>query len=215
MKVSFEKITLKTLALGAVIAAVSIIFSHLATDKNTYPEKINEYRRQKDSFFRNSPDSPIEERAHFDGLHYFEPDEKYKLKAKLTFLNDTSVIVIKRNDGREDVYKKYALALFTLDNKEHQLTLLKNTQQDEKDNNALFLPFFDATNGDNTYPGGRYLDLRYNKKSDKEYIILDFNLAYNPYCVYNYKYSCPLPPPENTVDAEILAGEKYVQKSVQ
>ncbi|HEY8402470.1 MAG TPA: DUF1684 domain-containing protein [Cytophagaceae bacterium] len=209
MKVGFEKITLKTLAIGATIAAVIIILSHFATDKNTYPEKINEYRRQKDNYFKSAVESPIENKATFEGLHYFEPNEKYKVNAKITLLNDTVPLTVKKNDGRESNYLKFALATFTIDGKEQQLTLLKNMEESDKEE-ALFLPFYDKTNGESTYPGGRYLDLVFNKKSGS--ITIDFNLAYNPYCVYSYKYSCPLPPPENRLDMKIEAGEKYIQK---
>jgi hypothetical protein len=57
----------------------------------------------------------------------------------------------------------------------------------------------------NTYGGGRYVDTSIPKGSQ---IILDFNLAYNPYCAYSYRYSCPIPPEENTLSFPITAGEK-------
>ena len=69
----------------------------------------------------------------------------------------------------------------------------------------LFLPFTDKTNGDSSYGGGRYLDL---KLPEGDSIIIDFNQAYNPYCAYNDKYSCPVPPKSNNLDIEVLAGVK-------
>jgi uncharacterized protein (DUF1684 family) len=69
----------------------------------------------------------------------------------------------------------------------------------------LFIPFRDATSGQETYGAGRYLDLRENTTGAYE---LDFNKAYNPYCAYTETYSCPVPPAENTLPIPIPAGEK-------
>ena len=69
----------------------------------------------------------------------------------------------------------------------------------------MFLPFTDAGNGDESYGGGRYIELRI---PEKDTIIIDFNKAYNPYCAYNHKYSCPIPPIENNIPIEIKAGVK-------
>jgi uncharacterized protein (DUF1684 family) len=69
----------------------------------------------------------------------------------------------------------------------------------------LFCPFKDKTNGNQTYGSGRFLDF---EEKDLENMVLDFNYAYNPYCAYNSNYSCPIPPFENHLDVEVLAGEK-------
>ena len=71
--------------------------------------------------------------------------------------------------------------------------------------NYLFIPFRDITSGDETYGGGRYLDFRI---PETDSVTIDFNLSYNPYCAYNHKYSCPIPPAENSLPVKILAGEK-------
>ena len=71
--------------------------------------------------------------------------------------------------------------------------------------NYLFLPFSDETNGIESYGGGRYIDLRI-PESNK--LIIDFNSAYNPYCAYNDKYSCPIVPRENYLRTRIEAGVK-------
>jgi hypothetical protein len=69
----------------------------------------------------------------------------------------------------------------------------------------LFIPFNDRTNGNETYGGGRFLDV-YETGTDT--LIIDFNLAYNPYCAYNHKYSCPIPPEANNLELKVKAGEK-------
>ena len=77
--------------------------------------------------------------------------------------------------------------------------------QQEKYRDYLFLPFTDNTNGEQTYTGGRYIDLSI---PDGDTIVVDFNKAYNPYCAYNKKYSCPIVPSVNNLDTEIRAGVK-------
>lgn len=74
----------------------------------------------------------------------------------------------------------------------------------------LFLPFLDNTNGASTYAGGRYIDLRIPKNSTIE---IDFNSAYNPYCAYNEKFSCPIVPRVNYIDLRVEAGVKDFKKS--
>jgi len=70
---------------------------------------------------------------------------------------------------------------------------------------SLFVPFTDATSGRETYASGRYLDLELGPDGS---VVLDFNLAYHPYCAYSDGYSCPLAPAENRLPVPILAGER-------
>jgi hypothetical protein len=80
---------------------------------------------------------------------------------------------------------------------------------------GLFLPFRDATNGRETYGGGRYL-LDTGKGADlggdpeRGTVVVDFNFAYQPSCAFDPRWSCPLSPPENRLDIEIAAGERLV-----
>jgi len=70
---------------------------------------------------------------------------------------------------------------------------------------GFFIPFVDSQAGKVTYGAGRYLD---PELKEDGMLILDFNLAYNPYCAYNELYSCPIPPAENRLSVPIKAGEK-------
>jgi len=76
---------------------------------------------------------------------------------------------------------------------------------------GAFLPFRDATNGDTTYGGGRYL-LDTAKGADLGHegatVVIDFNYAYHPSCVHDPRWSCPLAPPENRLPVAIRAGER-------
>ena len=77
--------------------------------------------------------------------------------------------------------------------------------------NLLFVPFKDLTNGKETYGAGRYMDI---VKPRGDEAILNFNLAYNPNCAYGSEdFSCPIPPKENFLQAEIKAGEKIFEYS--
>jgi uncharacterized protein (DUF1684 family) len=99
--------------------------------------------------------------------------------------------------------------IFTINGKDFQLTLYKNEipSPNPKYSDLLFLPFTDETNGKTTYGGGRYIDVSI-KDIKNGFLALDFNKAYNPYCAYSNGYRCPVPPEENDLQLEILAGEK-------
>jgi len=104
-------------------------------------------------------------------------------------------------------YVKYGIANFMIDGENIQLNIYQNIDLIKKEEykDYLFLPFTDLTNGKESYYGGRYIDLRIPKENT---IIIDFNQAYNPYCAYNNKYSCPIPPKENSIDVAVKAGVK-------
>jgi uncharacterized protein (DUF1684 family) len=87
----------------------------------------------------------------------------------------------------------------------HELTLAAFVDASENDVRRLFVPFGDLTNGTETYPGGRYIDLQ---RTATGFYDLDFNRAYNPFCVFNEKYDCPLPPRENRLTVPVRAGER-------
>jgi len=114
---------------------------------------------------------------------------------------------------RLPLYQKYGVASFTLNGKDCQLSLYQSQQYmtSLEHGNLLFLPYNDPSNGDASYGGGRFIDIEIPEKGSKK-IVIDFNKSYNPYCAYNHKYSCPIPPSENNLNIEILAGVKAYKK---
>jgi uncharacterized protein (DUF1684 family) len=114
---------------------------------------------------------------------------------------------MKTTKERRPIYVKYGELAFTIDGKPLKLNLYKNIELSKKEEfkDYLFLPFSDTTNGKESYIGGRYIDMKVPKGDT---VAIDFNTAYNPYCAYNYKYSCPIVPLENVLDIEINAGVK-------
>jgi len=186
------------------VAGVSALGWRHDTEQ-TYIRTLLKEREARDLFMSSSPDSPFTEadRQGFEGLSYFPPDRVYRVRARLVPVQEEMEVPVSLTDGAEEGYLGVAYAEFELQGSSHRLLLLK--PPGDRTTNHLFLAFRDRTSGSETYGGGRYLDLY---QQNREEIIIDFNRAYNPYCVYNHEYSCPLPPPANELKAAVRAGEK-------
>ncbi len=165
-------------------------------------------RKAKDLEFRDSKGSPLEpdDIKDFNGLNYYSYDSKYRVTAILEKIEDYKIIRMKTTTDRRPEYKTWARARFTLDGVKCQLMIYQpiDLMQEKGFENYLFLPFTDETSGRDTYGGGRFLELTFPEGNT---MIIDFNSAFNPYCAYNHKYSCPVPPEENDLSVRIEAGE--------
>jgi uncharacterized protein (DUF1684 family) len=210
MKVGSYKIKTRNLIVIGIIISIGFILTSVIKSglQDRYVQDILSFRKQKDEHFKRAEDSPIEDQVGFKELRYFEPDKKFRTKPVLFLIKDSSYIIISNNDGEKNKYWRYAKAVFTIDDKTDTITLFRKASL-KKDDKNYFIPFYDDTNGDETYTGGRYIDLEIN---DSTSFVLDFNLAYNPYCVYNYRFSCPVPPKENKLNRRIEAGERMFLK---
>lgn len=169
-------------------------------------EEITKFREFKNTNFKTSDQSPIPEakRTTFQGLKYYNPTEEFSIPA--TFVpsktKETSSVGTTKF-GETRTYIKAGTLNFVINEKSYALTAF--FYQNDENKELLFVPFKDATSGKLTYDVGRYLDIPVVPNGD---YIIDFNLAYNPYCAYNDNYSCPLVPKENVLPIEINAGEK-------
>ena len=143
----------------------------------------------------------------FKGLDFFSINEKYIVEATFIRTKKEKPFGMKTTTSRTPLYKKYGELHFEIDGKALKLNVYQNVDLNKKPGyeDYLFLPFSDLTCGKESYIGGRYVDMKIQK--GKTWTI-DFNKAYNPYCAYNYEYSCPIVPLENDLDIEILAGVK-------
>lgn len=168
-----------------------------------YIQEIIDHRQKIDSYMRTSNASPFANEA-FNGLQFFDIDQSYSVVAKVDKLEKLAYLEIPTSDGKLERYLKFGYAVFNLKGQELKLLLLKKAGALGRVE-QVFVPFSDLTNGDLTYGGGRYLDIPYSNTPN---IVLDFNKAYNPYCEYNPKFSCPLPPVDNKLMIAIEAGEK-------
>lgn len=170
-----------------------------------YSDTIEADRVEKDRFFRASPYSPLEDRSNFTGLNYYPPDPAWRFELPLQAAEQVEELTIQTSTGDEQTYYRAGVIEFEVEGQVARLTVYKSPHHDEP-----FIPFRDATSGHETYGAGRYLEpveLAGGK------LLVDFNLAYNPYCAYSEHYSCPLPPLENWLKVPIRAGEKAFKTS--
>ena len=170
---------------------------------------VQSFQNELTAHYADSLKSPLPKAdlKDFHGLDFYAPDAKYFVIAKFKRTKKEKPFAMKTSTARLPMYVKYGEITFTLDGKEQKLNLYQN--QDLKKKAAfedfLFLPFSDLTSGNETYIGGRYLDVKVPKGDT---MAIDFNQAYNPYCAYNHIYSCPIVPLENDLNIAIKAGVK-------
>jgi uncharacterized protein len=179
-----------------------------AQDKWT-PKQVADFQKKLNSEYADPNESPLmeEDLKYFKPLEFYEISEKFVVEAKFIKSTNEKVFKMKTSSNRLPEYIKYGELHFTLDGKELKLNVYQNVELIKKSGfeDSLFLPFSDDTCGKGSYIGGRYIDLKIPKT---ETIQIDFNTAYNPYCAYNHKYSCPIVPLENDLKIAIEAGVK-------
>lgn len=175
-------------------------------------QKIIQQERDSTNLEFGTEESTIltdEDFANFHGLPYYDIDEKYRVKIKFKRIKNGKEFGMKTTTDRLPTYRPYGVVKFKVDGKKYQLTVYQNIElsKDETYKNYLFIPFTDLTSGADSYGGGRYIDIEIPELLQEE-VYLDFNTCYNPYCAYNHRYSCPIPPSDNYIDASIRAGAK-------
>lgn len=180
-----------------------------------YEMEIIQFRHDLNADYMNPEKSPLDEdlRDKFrkaGGHPFFEIDKNYRIEAKFKKHIDTLTVKIPTSSERMAVFDKYGEASFIMNGKEYTVTIHQShrSREMEEYKDWLFFMFTDLTNGEETYGGGRYIDLRI---PEGETIIIDFNKAYHPYCAFTYGYSCPVPPKENFMNAPITAGIKLLE----
>jgi uncharacterized protein (DUF1684 family) len=161
------------------------------------------YRERRDTFFKDHENSPLteEQRVAFEGLKYFpeNPDLNLTLEIDETGPGVGERITVGTLSGEAKEYVRAGRISFDADGQPVTLTVFKDPER-----GRYFMPFRDGTAGVETYSVGRYLD---PKARPDGRLVVDFNLAYNPYCAYNTGWTCPIPPFENITKVPIRAGE--------
>lgn len=172
-------------------------------------ETSKEFQENLNKEYANKDESPLmkEDLEHFQALDFFSIHDKFLVQATFKRTKKEKVFEMKTSTERLPLYKKYGELEFIIDGVLCKLNVYQNMTLFKKPGfkDYLFLPFSDLTSGNESYIGGRYVDLRIQKGNQW---VIDFNKAYNPYCAYNYKYSCPIVPMENDLKVSILAGVK-------
>ena len=183
-------------------------------NKKRYDKNLTPFQKEMNEFFKDASISPLKEKdlKNFKGLDFFAFDSSYVVNAALTRTPEEKSFKMKTTTDMLPEYIKYGIVTFDLFGKSYSLNIYKNLEDINKEGyrEYLFLPFLDDTNGFESYGGGRYIDL---DVTEEDNLVIDFNSAYNPYCVYDEKYSCPIVPRENYLPLEINAGVKAFLKN--
>ena len=179
-------------------------------EKLKFEADVKAFQSELNEEYRNPEKSPLPEklRLKFTGHDFFPISIVYNVKAKFTRTPNEKPFLMPTTSNRTTEEVLFGIAEFELNGKAHTLQIYQSPKlkQTKGYEDYLFLPFSDETNGESTYGGGRYLDLRIPQGNE---ITINFNKAYNPYCAYNEKYSCPLVPKGNMLLTKIEAGVKY------
>ena len=183
-------------------------------NKKRYDKNLTPFQKEMNEFFKDASISPLKEKdlKNFKGLDFFAFDSSYVVNAALIRTPEEKSFKMKTTTDRLPEYIKYGIVTFDLFGKSYSLNIYKNLEDINKEGyrEYLFLPFLDDTNGFESYGGGRYIDL---DVTEEDNLVIDFNSAYNPYCVYDEKYSCPIVPRDNYLPLEINAGVKNFKKN--
>lgn len=187
--------------LGSVVSARAQV-----GDSAAWRQGLASYWAEIDSAFADSAHSPLlpPDREHFTQLERFAPDPAYVVRARFR-AGEGEPFGMATTTDRLPMYRAIGRLTFKLHGRNCRLTVYRNIALAERPEyaNHLFVPFTDPTNGETTYGGGRYIDLE--GPLGKE-VVLDLNRAYNPYCAYGGRYSCPIPPAENHLPVPVSAG---------
>ena len=200
-------------AIQFIIIFICFSTTGFSQSKPAFKDKIKAYQADQNEKFKDQRISPLKDtdRSHFERLKFCRPKAAYRVQAKFVRTTDAKPFEMPTTTDRNPVYEKYGEVHFEI--KGRKLHLAVYQSHDSRRNplyrKNLFLPFKDMTNSKTTYGGGRFIDI---KIPTEDTMIIDFNKAYNPYCAYSPKYSCPIVPKENHLKLAIKAGVKKFTK---
>jgi uncharacterized protein (DUF1684 family) len=140
-----------------------------------------------------------DDRAVFKGLTYYTVDSSYRFVVPILRADSLVAVPIRRQQGEPASYVRLGQVEIPFSQATCSLSVFVTPGRPD----IGWIPFTDLTSGNETYAGGRYLDVRLESDSTT----VDFNYAYNPFCVYNPEYICGIPPEENDLPLAIRAGE--------
>tara|TARA_B100001029_G_scaffold178717_1_gene186136 strand:+ start:1448 stop:2044 length:597 start_codon:yes stop_codon:yes gene_type:complete len=192
------------LILISIFLSIAYYLYNSTLEYEQYSIILDDYRQERNDFLNNSSSSPLKGSGY--KLSYYDPNVNFKVIAIVSENKNKDTITLATSTGSIERFLDFADLSFKLGRSKYSLPVYKYLQG--INNGDLFFCFLDKTNSTSTYPGGRYIDIEFENAKRIE---LDFNKSYNPYCVYNEEYSCPIPSSENYIDMEILAGEKLTK----
>jgi len=192
------------LILTAAALAAAAALSACQAPPPEYGAELADARLQKDAEFASSPESPVppDKRGTLLPLTYYPIDAEYAVPAELELAGSRTRLQMPTSTGRLRDYQRVGTLKFSLKGQPLRLTAFIEADAPVT---RLFVPFADQTSGEETYAAGRYMEL--DPTATGIYVV-DFNIAYHPFCYYSAEYDCPYPPPENRLDVPIRAGER-------
>jgi len=208
------------LSVGLLVSAASVDVAAVCQsapsgDYNTdsagdesHRRAVEMYRRIIDETFRDPISSPLSsvDLARFEGLDYFPIDDGYLLSARFESAPGDRFFELPTFNGERQRYREFGtLSFCIIDGRPATLTLFQRDDLGEIGRLMVIAPFRDASNGSETYSGGRYLKFLLPLGARPQ---IDFNRAVNPYCAYNPNLPCPIPPKRNWLPFAVLAGER-------
>lgn len=138
-------------------------------------------------------------RSTFDGIERFPVNEDWKVTATIDKYDPPKLISLPTQIGTIEEEPSPGAVVFEKDGRTFRIDAVDTGRR-------LWLIFADETSGEETYGAGRYLYI--DKPDSTGKIIVDFNLAYNPPCVFTKYATCSFPPKQNFLKLSITAGEK-------
>ncbi|MFT4733671.1 MAG: hypothetical protein ACI9DJ_001478 [Algoriphagus sp.] len=182
-----------------VIFALAALYS-LTMNTKDYVSEIRSKREGYKNTMQDLEESPIARIKNFVDFRYFDPKEEWKLFVDFESNPSDETFPMIMTDKSVSSIGMAGYAVFSIEGKEQRLMLFD-------EGNHYLLPFTDESNGEETYGGGRYLNV---EKTSNNKLMIDFNEAHNFYCVYNENFVCPVPPSENHISVHVDAGEKVL-----
>jgi uncharacterized protein (DUF1684 family) len=187
-----------------------VSFSFSQRDSAALTKEIRQFQDGLNKEYKDAETSPLskEERESFKGINFFPVNLNYVVTAKFVRTANERIFAMPTTGNITKQYVKYGEAQFVLKGKPYKLNVYQSVDlaKQRKYRDYLFIPFRDGTSGKETYGGGRYIDLTI-PQSDT--LIINFNLAYHPYCAYTEGYNCPIPPRENYLTVKVEAGVRF------
>ena len=191
-----------------LLSFIFIMSFAVANAQTSYIENLHQYQQD---YIKNHEVVKGDDKKFF---RFFPVSKKYLVTASFTKTTDAKGFVMKTSGVKTSKFYRYGLISFTIDKKPYHLTVYQSEdlQTNPQYKNYLFIPFTDLTSGNQSYGGGKYIDITTEDIKDNK-VVIDFNKAYNPYCAYTTGYNCSIPPRENNLDVFIKAGEMNFGKA--
>lgn len=203
--------TFKIYASAAVLGLFCFSNFGFAQDGRT---AYRDFWSKTEAMFLNPETSPLlsDDAARFDSIARYPFNPKFRIEASWEPAEGAKPQSVKTTTEAVRRMQIAGVLKFEIDGEKISLPVYRDltAARMKVEDPGLFLPFTDLTNGSETYGGGRYIELDESALRG-ESAVIDFNVAYNPYCVYNPKYSCPIPPAENHIPVRIEAGARVDQ----